>query len=126
MARGYILALMATVAVGCAAPVPTPTSPPPPTAPLGAPTTWVENHVPPDTREGEALFLGCAHCHRIEGVADGVGGPDLTHIGTDAASRTPGMPAAEYIVESIKAHKTPRSLTAEQVDELVRFLEEQE
>ncbi len=63
--------------------------------------------------QGQALFmtappnvgtqaLWCSQCHMIEGVADGLIGPDLTHIGSEAASRKPGTSAEDYIVESIR------------------------
>ena len=62
--------------------------------------------------EGEALFLSapsnvsaqalwCSQCHTVDGVAAGAIGPDLSHIGTDAADRIPGMSAEAYIVQSI-------------------------
>jgi cytochrome c oxidase subunit 2 len=54
--------------------------------------TWLDEQSrparPPTTRlgeQGEALFLanGCGACHAIRGtLADGVVGPDLTHVGS--------------------------------------------
>jgi len=46
---------------------------------------------------------GCAACHTIPGIpnAQGQVGPDLTHIGTGAATRIDGYSAEEYIHESI-------------------------
>ena len=88
--------------------------------------------------------LWCYQCHTIESVSDGVIGPDLTHIGTDAATRKPGMSAEEYIRESIidpeafvaadVGRATPglmtnaitEKLTDSQVDALVAFLLAQE
>lgn len=86
---------------------------------------------------------GCGACHTIEDVAVGMVGPDLTYIGSEAASRKPGMSAEDYIRESIKnpeafiAEGVERAmpglmtsaltsnLTDEQVDGLVAFLLEQ-
>ena len=108
------LALILVTACGGAAPAPTSTSAPPP--PTTAPATIAPVTVAPvattpppsgnggDTAEGEALFAGgsCASCHTIEGLTSGSIGPDLTHLGTDAASRKPGMSAEDYITESIR------------------------
>ena len=109
---------------------------------------------PPDAPGGKGIFCGvpenaapqalwCSQCHTIEGVASGLIGPDLTRIGTDAATRKPGTSAEDYIRESIEDPKafvaegveraTPglmtnditEKLTAEQVDALVEFLLEQ-
>ena len=89
--------------------------------------------------------LWCSTCHQIEGVTQGLIGPDLTHVGTDAANRVPGMSAEDYIRESIvdpearltagvDRGNTPglmiksitEGLTDEQVDALVAFLLAQE
>lgn len=45
----------------------------------------------------------CIACHVIPGIQGAVGmvGPDMTHIGTDAATRVPGQSAVDYIHESI-------------------------
>ena len=54
--------------------------------------------------QGRELFLGkgtCLTCHTIEGVAEGILGPDLTFIGADAATRREGYTARGYITESI-------------------------
>ena len=66
--------------------------------------------VPP---EAGAQGLWCSTCHRIEGVAAGLIGPDLTHIGTEAAGRKPGMSAEDYLMEAIKS---PEGFVAEGVD----------
>lgn len=54
---------------------------------------------------GQAVFTnsGCVACHTIEGVLGAVGqiGPELTHVATNATSRT-GLSAEEYIRESIE------------------------
>jgi mono/diheme cytochrome c family protein len=49
------------------------------------------------------IALGCNACHELDGVEGMVGkvGPDLTHIGTVAASRKPEMSAEEYLREAI-------------------------
>ncbi len=54
---------------------------------------------------GEEIFTGaggCIACHTVEGISAGLVGPDLTHIGTDAATRKPGVSAEAYIRESIR------------------------
>src|SRR5438067_7345107 len=45
----------------------------------------------------------CGTCHTIAGVPgmNGAIGPELTHVGTVAASRKPGMSAEDYLNESI-------------------------
>ena len=45
----------------------------------------------------------CGTCHTIAGVPgmNGTIGPELTHVGTVAASRKPGMSAEDYLNESI-------------------------
>ena len=93
--------------------------------------------------QGQALFTGkgtCLACHTVEGISTGLVGPDLTHIGTDAATRNPPQAAREYIVQSIRepeafvAPGVPRviagimtsaltaSLSDAEVDALVEFL----
>ncbi|MFQ6058141.1 MAG: c-type cytochrome [Anaerolineae bacterium] len=67
------------------APPPTPTS-----APVGDPAKGREVY------EAQA----CAACHMINGQG-GTVGPDLSHVGTEGATRKPGVPAADYIRESI-------------------------
>ncbi len=89
--------------------------------------------------------MACGACHTISGVDGMTGkvGPDLTHIGTNAATRKPGMNAKDYIHESIvdpNAFIAPQCpdgpcqspslmppifgdrLTAKQLDTLVEFL----
>ena len=56
--------------------------------------------------QGQEIFTGgggCAACHAIEGISTGAVGPDLTHLGTDASTRKPGMSAEAYVEESIRA-----------------------
>ena len=53
---------------------------------------------------GAVLFAGaggCAACHTIDGVSQGVLGPPLNGIGSAAANRISGYSAEEYIKESI-------------------------
>ena len=54
----------------------------------------------------------------IEGVPEAVGllGPDLTHIGTEAATRQPGVSAEEYLALSIRE---PESFVAEGVERAI-------
>jgi cytochrome c oxidase subunit IV len=55
--------------------------------------------------QGQAVFTGkggCGACHTIEGISSGMVGPNLTHIGTTAAERKPGLSAEQYIRESIE------------------------
>ena len=54
---------------------------------------------------GQDIFSGvggCGACHTIEGISPGTLGPDLTHIGTVAASRVSGVSAEDYLDESIR------------------------
>ena len=59
----------------------------------------------PVTDELQAAFVSgtCVACHVIPGIQGAVGqiGPDLTHIGTTAATRVPGESALVYIHQSI-------------------------
>ena len=127
-----------------------------PLRPLDEPTLQVETTpVPLDPLAlGEEIFLNvppeagpqalwCYQCHQIDGLSAGKIGPNLTDIGTAAATRKPGMSAEEYIRESIVdpdvfVPEVPRNtqglmtkavtggLTKEQVDGLVAFLLAQE
>ena len=97
--------------------------------------------------QGQEVFAGaagCGACHTVEGVSAGLVGPDLSHLGTDAGSRKPGMTAREFIEESIRdpqafvASGVERSipgimtkaitsgLSDDQVNALVEFLLAQE
>jgi mono/diheme cytochrome c family protein/heme/copper-type cytochrome/quinol oxidase subunit 4 len=65
---------------------------------------------------GQEIFVGaggCLACHTVEGVATGMVGPDLTHIGTEGANRQPGVSARDYITESITM---PEAFIAEGVE----------
>ena len=141
------LVLLLALACGGAAPADTPV-PPQPTTPPPVIDTPTADTPPTETPtvgpvDGEAIFTGaggCAVCHTIEGLTTGPVGPDLTHIGTDAGTRKPGLSAEEYIFESIREPEvfvaegveraTPGLMTAVltarltdgQVDALVEFL----
>lgn len=58
--------------------------------------------------DGKAVFLSlpCKACHTIDSLksqgVNGAVGPNLTHIGTDAATMKAGMNAEAYIRESIE------------------------
>ena len=97
------------------------------------------------TGQGQGVATACFTCHTIDGVpgATGLLGPDLTHIGTDAANRQPGLSAEDYLRQSITEPETfiaegveravpglmlaalTAGLTDEDVDALVAFLLEQ-
>jgi mono/diheme cytochrome c family protein len=93
---------------------------------------------------GQAIFesSGCVGCHTIEGISTGAVGPNLTHIGTEAATRITGVSAEDYIKQSIidpNAFIAPQcpagpcssnvmpqdfgtKLTEQQINDLVAFL----
>lgn len=86
-----------------------PESEPPPQplggAPAGSPPAETGGAPADLVAQGQAVFTGkggCSACHTIEGVSSGTVGPDLTHIGTRAAERKPGLSAEQYIRESIE------------------------
>ena len=116
---GLLLGLAMLLLAACgggAAPTPTATS-----TPTSAPTPTTDTSVPdtPSAGGGKALFTGgsCSGCHTIEGLTAGKVGPDLTHIGTDAASRKPGTDASSYIFESIR---DPEAFVADGVERAIR------
>ncbi len=138
-----LILLLLALACGGAAPAdttvpPQPTSPPPATEPPPATDTPTVS-----SDDGEAIFTGsggCSACHTIEGLTAGPIGPDLTHIGTDAGTRKPGVSPEAYIRESIREPEVfvaegveraipgvmtaalTANLTDGQVDALVEFL----
>ena len=86
-----------------------PTKPAPVATPAGAVADTSAQTPEPVTEAaglaGQEIFLGgggCAACHTIEGVSGGTVGPNLSHLGTDAASRQPGVSAQDHIFESIR------------------------
>ena len=89
----FILNWEAT-AVGTAVTTTTPTTP---TA-----ASAIDETLPP-VELGKAVFQAnaCSGCHGEPGVTPAAVGPDLSHIGTDAATRIAGKSAEEYIHESI-------------------------
>ena len=135
-----------------------PTSTPTPTVPADMPTPAVTSaptgtDAPADdlVAKGKELYLTpppnvgqqplwCYQCHMIDGISNGLVGPDHTQIGSWAATRKPGLSAEEYIRESIKnpevfvtkgveraipglmTETITEGLTDDQVDALVAFL----
>ncbi len=67
------------------------------------------------TGAGEGAATPCVTCHTVAGVPEAIGllGPDLSHIGTDAANRQSGVSAEEYLVQSIRE---PEAFIAEGVE----------
>ena len=122
---------------GLSTPLPTPTFTPSPAVRLAAVGGEIFLNVPANAAPQP---LWCYQCHWIQGVSTGLIGPDLTNIGTTAATRIPGMTAEQYIEESIKdpeafiaegvilatpglmTNSSVRALTDEQVEALVTFL----
>ena len=119
-------------------PLPTSTSSPtPPAGDIVSLGKFIYLNVP-DNVAPQALW--CDQCHTIDGISQGLIGPDHTQIGTWAATRKPGLSAEQYIRESIVdpevfvtqgvERSTPglmtkaitSKLTDEQVDALVDFL----
>ncbi len=107
-----LVALLGIVAavVGCnggdSSPV-SPTAPPPAPAETAQmrPTAGAAAVVNAETiAAGRELFVGgggCSACHAIEGVAQGVLGPDLNGIAAVAEGRIAGYNAEQYLRESI-------------------------
>ena len=57
-----------------------------------------------DIAKGKEVFTGaggCTQCHTVQGTSSGSLGPELTHIGTVAKTRQPGVDDEVYIRESI-------------------------
>ena len=92
--------------------------------------------------EGAQLFAsqGCVGCHKVKDQGGGAVGPDLSNIGSTAATRKPGTDAQAYLRESIvdpnafvvqgfQPNVMPgtyrQTLTPEQLDALVNYLLDQ-
>jgi mono/diheme cytochrome c family protein len=105
---------------------------------LPIPTPRPEEANDPVAR-GRQVFLtsGCGGCHTIEGISSGTVGPNLTDIGSVAATMVSGMSAEDYIHQSIvdpSAFVVPgfpdnvmpknfsQTLSAEQISDLVAYL----
>ena len=93
---------------------------------------------------GEAIFSGkgkCLTCHTLDPSAPKSRCPDMTDVGTRAATRKPGMTAKEYIIESVyEPHKflvtgygnimppvwkPPISLSNLEIETVIAFLQNQ-
>ena len=134
-----------------AEPTPTPTPPANGIEPTPAPGPAPDGGLVATGRQifitgaGEGAATPCVTCHTVAGVPEAIGllGPDLSHIGTDAANRQPGVSVDDYLWESIRdpeafiaegvERNTPglmltaitAGLTDADVDALVAFLKEQ-
>jgi len=92
----------------------------------------------PEEAAGAKIFTGkggCVGCHNAGG-GGGNAGPNLSHIGTEAASRKPGMDASAYLHESIVAPQAylvagfgptmpptfGQTLTPDEINQVVAFL----
>ena len=109
-ALALIILLTIAVAVGCGGDdIATPTAPATraetPATAQPTPTSAGPLSITADTlAAGQELFAGgggCSACHAIEGVAQGVLGPDLNGIAAVASHRIPGYTAEQYLRESI-------------------------
>jgi mono/diheme cytochrome c family protein len=71
-------------------------------AELPTPTPGAEEAADPVAR-GQQLYIsgGCAGCHAIADISNGVVGPNLTQAGETAATREDGVSAEDYIRQSI-------------------------
>jgi mono/diheme cytochrome c family protein len=130
----------------CSASAATPTRPPIQAANVIATATVKAGGTPggapaPGGSPGAQLFAaqGCSGCHMINGQGGAVG-PNLSRIGTEAATLKPGMSAEDYIKESIQnpnafvvqgyqAGVMPgtygQTLSQDQLNQLVQYLLEQ-
>ena len=70
------------------------------------------------TGSGEGTATPCVNCHTVSVVPEAIGllGPNLSHIGTDAADRRADLSASEYIAESIRE---PEVFIAEGVESAI-------
>ncbi|MBI4201283.1 MAG: c-type cytochrome [Chloroflexi bacterium] len=99
------LALLGACSLALSPSAPSPASPTQSPTVVPSSTGAAEGVVPAvEVGQGELAFLAvCGGCHTIDGVSVGAVGPNLTHIGTAASHRKPGLSAEEYIRESIEA-----------------------
>jgi mono/diheme cytochrome c family protein len=105
----------------------------------GAPTPTPPPSLDPGTPAGRGQFLFEANCAACHALVDGVvlSGPSLAHIAVTAQTRIEGMTAEDYIRESIvnpdayaikgfqaglMRQDFSRSLTSDEVNDLVAFL----
>lgn len=105
---------------------------------LPTPTPRPEEAADPVAR-GRNVYneRGCGGCHTVDGLSVGIVGPNLTHIGSIAETRISGMPAADYlrqsvldpnafVVEGFPSNVMPQNfnelITPEQLDDLIAFL----
>jgi mono/diheme cytochrome c family protein len=80
---------------------------------------------------------GCGGCHTIDGISAGIVGPNLTEVGTIAATRVPETSAEDYlrqsilepntfVVEGFQPNLMPQNfdelISPEQLEDLVAFL----
>ena len=96
--------------------------------PLVVPTPPPPGAVPPPStgsvdaagNPGLALFAGrggCTACHTVEGVSQGILGPELTSIASVAGSRVPDQSAEEYLRISITDPDAYTAGTADGLDQ---------
>ena len=96
--------------------------------PIVVPTPAPPGAVPPASsgpvdaagNPGLALFTGrggCAACHTVEGVSQGILGPELTNIASVAGSRVPDQSAEEYLRISITDPDDYTAGTADGLDQ---------
>ncbi len=92
IAAAFLLPVAALVALGTALPQ------------FDLPAPAKEAEAASAEERGKALFydpvVGCYMCHVVKG-SGGTRGPDLSRIGEVAETRKPGVPAEDYLRESI-------------------------
>ncbi|MBI2849023.1 MAG: cytochrome c [Chloroflexi bacterium] len=87
-----------------------------------------------DATKGQAVYQrsGCSGCHKIKGEGGSVG-PDLSTVGTTAATRKAGMSASDYLRESqtnpgafvvsgFQNIMPPTSVSGVDLDDLIAYL----
>ena len=70
------------------------------------------------TGTGQGSATPCVTCHTVAGVEGALGllGPDLSHIGTEAAGRIRGLSARDYLEQSIR---DPEAFIPEGVERVI-------